>query len=332
MQKIAIIALIVFVLSACTKHEAQYITNKGAIFGTYYYMVYETPEGENLQTEIDELLHTFNGSLSTYYKESVISKINSNTPVVPDSFFITVFNRALEISEITHGAFDPTVAPLVNAWGFGFTKKEQVTPELIDSIKAFTGYHLINIEDGKIVKKDERVMLDYSAIAKGYGVDVVGNFLKEKGCENFMVDIGGEVVAQGVNKEGNIWRIGINQPNDNEYTSQSKLQAIVNLENKAIATSGDYRNFYIENGKKYAHTIDPKTGYPINHNILSASVIADDCITADAYATAFMVMGVEKSIEMVKQIDEVEVYLISSGADGEFKVTATEGFKKYLQE
>jgi thiamine biosynthesis lipoprotein len=332
MYKFFLILLTVLLIQSCKHKTPEYINNKGGIFGTYYYTVYESPKGEDLGLELKTLLDSLNNSLSTYQKESVLSKVNSNREVELDSFFTAVFKRSLEIAEQTNGAFDPTVAPLVNAWGFGFTKKETVTNELIDSIKNFVGYKKIRLGKGRVEKNDLRIMLDFSAIAKGYGVDIVADYLAKKGCKNYMVEIGGEVVARGVNQEGRIWRIGINEPNENEALTPTSLQAIISLENKAVATSGNYRNFYVEDGKKFAHTINPRTGYPVNHSLLSATVIANDCMTADAYATAFMVAGIDKAIEMSKKINDIDIFLIYADSDNENKMYISEGFEKYILE
>lgn len=331
-KNIVLLFLAVVIFQSCTSNKtvSKYITNDGSIYSTFYHITYESPDGADLQKEIDATLHELDLSLSTFKTESVLSKVNTNQPVVLDEYFINVFTKSLEISALTNGAFDATVAPLVNVWGFGFRKKETVTPALIDSIKHFVGYHKVRLEEGKVVKDDERIMLDFSAIAKGYTVDVVGNMLRAKGCKNYMVEIGGEVVAYGVNKEGNVWRIGINEPNDNEPASPVSLHAIISLNNKAVATSGNYRNFYVENGKKYAHTINPFTGYPVDHTLLSATVLADDCMTADAYATALMVLGVDDAFKLAQTIKTIEVYLIYHDETGENSVVMTKGFEQYI--
>ena len=330
MRKIILGAVVLSFLIACSQQKSKYIFNEGEIFGTYYHIVYESPDGKDLKDDVRAELKQLDMSLSTYKPESVLSKVNTNRPVQLDDFFLTVFNKAEEVSSITNGAFDATVAPLVNVWGFGFRKKESVTTELIDSIEAFVGYTKVRLADGEIVKDDERLMLDFSAIAKGYAVDVVGNLLADKGCENYMVEIGGEVVAKGVYKEGRIWRIGINEPNDNEPINSSELEAIISLKDKAVATSGNYRNFYIENGKKYAHTIDPKTGYPVNHSLLSTTVIANNCMTADAFATAFMVMGVDSALNLANKLTDVELFLIYADKDGGNLTAMTSGFSDYI--
>lgn len=322
----------ILLLQSCNTAESKYIFNEGSIFGTIYHISYENPKGEDLGEEIALELQRLDMSLSTYKTESVLSKVNTNREVRLDHLFLNVFNKAQEISSITDGAFDATVAPFVNVWGFGFRHKEKISQELIDSIKTFVGYNKLKLVNNVIVKDDDRIMLDFSAIAKGYAVDVIGDLLRENDCKNFMVEIGGEVVAKGVNKEGSIWKIGINEPNDNEPIAPQMLQAIILLKNKAVATSGNYRNFYIENGKKYAHTINPKTGYPVNHNLLSATVIANDCMTADAFATSFMVMGVKKAQELIPTLNNIDVFLIYANGEGENKVVMTDNFQNYIQQ
>jgi FAD:protein FMN transferase len=320
-----------FVVIYCRHQEPAYILNQGNIYGTVYHIKYEHPAGKNLHPEIKREMSLLDTSLSTYIPESVISKINNNVPdVEPDEYFIRVFTKATEISEKTNGAFDMTVAPLVNAWGFGFTDATEVDSSLIDSLLEYVGYQKIRLEDKKIVKEHANIMLDGNAIAKGFSVDVVGKYLEKEDIKNYMVEIGGEVRARGKNKEGNYWRIGIDKPIDDPTVSNRELQGIVELRDKSLATSGNYRRFYIKDGRKYAHTIDPKTGYPIRHELLSASVFAGDCMTADAYATAFMVMGLKKSINIVSSDPELEAYFIYTDADGQNQVLYSEGVKDML--
>jgi len=316
-------------LASCTQKN-KYITNQGLVYGTIYHMTYESPNGENMKPEIDALLDTLGNSVSTFVPSSTISKVNKNEEPKLDPDFLKVFNKAQQVSKITGGAFDVTVAPMVNAWGFGFENKENITPELIDSLKQLVGYKKVHIENGKFVKEHPNTMLDFSAIAKGYACDKVGEFLKMKGCKNYMVEIGGEVVAKGTNEEGDYWNIGISEPDDDELVSNQKLNAIVHLKDMALATSGNYRNFYVKDGVKYAHEINPKTGYPIQTSVLSTTVLAKDCMTADAFATAFMVCGLEKAEAIANADKNIEVYFIYSGKDGKFKEYISSGFKSLL--
>lgn len=322
--------LLIAITTSCQK-KSPYISNEGFIYGTIYHITYESPNGEDLQKNVEVVMNELNKSLSTFDSTSTISKVNRNIETELDPYFLTVFNRAEEISKITSGAFDITVAPMVNVWGFGFQNKEQVTPELIDSLKNLVGFQKVRLENGKIAKEHPNTMLDASAIAKGFACDIVANFLHEQGCQNYMVEIGGEVVARGKNAKGNNWSIGISNPDDNEFFSNQKLKAIVELKDKALATSGNYRNYYIENGVKYAHTIDPQTGYPVQHSLLSTTVLADNCMTADAFATAFMVSGLEKSIAIAQDDPEIEVYFIYSDEEGNYKTYVSPGFKSLLK-
>jgi len=310
--------------------SSKYIYNEGFVYGTVYHIIYESPSGKDLCNVIEEKLEAYNHIFSTFDESSVISKINDNQPVEPDPLFIKCFSRAMEISKITDGAFDITAGPMVNAWGFGPEQKRTVSPGTIDSLKAITGYDKIRITNDRIIKEDPRMKLDMSAIAKGYTCDLLGEFLEKTGCKNYLVEIGGEVVAKGHNEKGRIWTIGISKPDDTFFTS-GEIQAKVSLPEKALATSGNYRNYYVEEGKKFAHTINPKTGYPVEHSLLSTTVLADNCLDADAFATAFMVMGLEKSIELYKKIPGIEVYFIYSSDAGENRIYMSDNFKKQLK-
>jgi len=321
-----------FAVNACTNSPSKYIYNKGMIYGTTYSITYESPNGKDFQEEITQKFNEYTLVFSTYEKESVISKINDNIPTELTPEFITCFNKSIEVSELTNGAFDITAGAMVNAWGFGPERKKHMTQEKVDSLLQITGYQKIKLEDGKIIKEDPDIKIDMSAISKGYTSDLIGNFLAKKGCKNYMVEIGGEVAAKGINERGKTWTIGINKPDEEALFGSSGLEAKVKLTDHGLATSGNYRNFYVEDGKKYAHTIDPKTGYPVQHSILSSSVIANNCMTADAFATAFMVLGLEAGIEVAKKVPEIEVFFIYADEKGENQVYMSEGFKQYIIE
>ena len=308
--------------------NASYNKITGLVFGTVYNITYEY-DGD-LKEEIEAELKRFDESLSPFNESSVITKVNLNEDIVTDSFFQACFNRSAEISKETEGAFDITVAPLVNAWGFGFKKGTFPDSIMIDSLLQITGYDKVKLEKGKVLKQDPRIMLTCSAVAKGYSVDVVAQLLDRKGIKNYMVDIGGEVVVKGKNAQDGLWRIGINKPIDDSLSVKQELQTILQLTDVGLATSGNYRNYYYKDGKKYAHTIDPRTGYPVQHSILSSTVVAKDCMTADALATAFMVMGLEKAEAFCNANPEIDAYFIYSGEKGEFKTYFTEGLKKYI--
>ncbi|HEY0732834.1 MAG TPA: FAD:protein FMN transferase [Chitinophagaceae bacterium] len=299
-MKISIWVIIIpFILLNCKNDKPVQLI--GEAQGTTYSITYFSDGNISYKNDVDSILKSIDQSLSTYVPNSIISKINKNdTTVVVDRYFTDVFNKALEISTLTDGAFDITVAPIVNAWGFGFTKKAEVDSAMIDSLIQYVGYKRIRLDNQKVIKPAPEVMLDFNAIAQGYTVDLLASFLESKRIRNYMIELGGEVKTKGKKKDNTPWKIGIDQPNETE-TNGRPLQAIIQLENQALATSGNYRKFYIENGKKYAHIIDPKTGYPVNHNLLSATVIAKDCMTADAFATSFMVMGMEKAKQFLSE-------------------------------
>ena len=303
----------------------------GETQGTTYNITYEYKKRKDLQPAIEALLHEFDMSLSTYEPNSIISRINKNDPTVKvDALFKRVFEKSEEVYKQSDGAFDLTVAPLVNAWGFGFAKGADIDSASIDSLLQYVGMDKVKLEDGKIVKQNPGIMLDVNAIAQGYSIDIVSEFLDKKHIENYLVEIGGELKCKGKNERGEDWVIGIDRPVDGNYTPGQDIQAVVALRTKSLATSGNYRQFYEKGGVKYAHTIDPKSGYPVLSNLLSATVLADDCMTADAYATVFMVIGLDKSIKFLKEHPELEAYLIYSDSEGKFRIYDTPGMKKHV--
>lgn len=308
------------------KNEPPYHTDRGFIFGTYYNICYKSKD--NLQQKIDSTLKSVDNSLSPFNKRSVITAINENRDTTPDAHFIEVFTLAQEISATTNGAFDITVAPLVNAWGFGFKQGTIVNSLTVDSLLQFVGYKSIRLSDNKIIKQQPQTMLDCSAIAKGYGCDRVARMLESYGIEDYMVEIGGEVVAKGKNDKSKQWSIGISKPTEDKSGTINELQEILRISGKSVATSGNYRNYRYEDGRKLSHTIDPRTGYPVAHTLLSATVIANDCATADAYATAFMVMGIDKAMEICKD-KGIDAYFIYSTPEGAINTRETDGMKKY---
>ena len=309
-----ILLIVGTVLIIRQQHNMPYQNNKGFIFGTTYNITYQ--HDKDLGKEILVALNQVDASLSPFNEKSIITKINNNESVKPDKMFVEVFELAKQISTETHGAFDITVAPMVNAWGFGFKSGTSPTKEVIDSIKEIVGFDKISLKNNKIVKQDPRTTLDCSAIAKGYGCDIVARLFRNKDIKNFMIEIGGEVVTSGISEKRIPWKIGVTKPTDDSLSTNQELQTILNITDMAMATSGNYRNFYYTNGKKYAHTIDPKTGYPVQHNILSATVLASDCATADAYATSFMVLGLDGAMKILKQHPELMAYFIYSDQKG----------------
>ncbi|GAF01395.1 FAD:protein FMN transferase [Saccharicrinis fermentans] len=333
-MKQILISTLVFLTLSCQQKQNDYVKIEGSIFGTYYHIIYQAnQENDTLDKGVLQVLNEVNASLSTYVKTSTISVFNqSSKGVVPDAMMKKVFVTGQDIFKNSKGAFDMTVGPLVNAWGFGFKKQDQVTAELIDSLRNNVGMDMVQLQDGFLKKERPGIMLDASAIAKGFGVDVAADFLASQGVKNYMVEIGGEIRASGINHKAIPWRVGIDKPIDDKAAQDRELQAVLSLSDVALATSGNYRNFYVKDGKKYAHTIDPNTGYPVQHSLLSASIIAPDCMHADAYATACMVMGLEKGFALIDSLPDTKGYFIYVDENGKNKVKFTKGFKDLLVE
>ena len=324
--QIAFLLFLVVATVLIIRHQRNmpYQQNSGMIFGTVYHVSYQ--HDKDLQKQIEAELQKVDRALSMFNDSSVISRVNRGETQFEDSeeaqMFFDVCQLAQQIADDTDGAFDITVAPLVNLWGFGFKQSTQPTQNAVDSILKFVGHQKISIDPRKRVvsKKDPRIMLDCSAIAKGFGSEVVAALLKRHDISNYMVEIGGEVVTKGVNPDRLPWRIGVTKPNDDSLSVEQEMQTVLNVTDKAMATSGNYRNFYYKGGRKYAHTIDPKTGRPVQHSILSATVLAQNCAVADAYATAFMVMGMEGAKKVLERHNDLMAYLIYSDAQGNYAV------------
>ena len=311
----AVIAAILLLLLPNTPRK-QYYHHQGNIFGTYYNIRYEGTE--DLHEAIKQRLQEFDNSLSMFNKNSVISQINRNEAVQTDSLFEHMFYEAQAISQLSNGAFDITVAPLVNAWGFGTSQVKGERLEVrgkIDSLKAFVGYRNIQLERHTLLKKDERIVLDASAIAKGYACDVIAQLLRQHGVENLLVDIGGEVVVKGHNDKGNAWRVGITRPTIDATGAEKELQEVIASTDLCMATSGNYRQYYYQDGQRRSHTIDPRSGFPVEHSLLSATVVASSCMRADALATACMVLGAEQAMQMIEQTADASCYLIIADSD-----------------
>lgn len=306
------------VIIVSRQQSTPYQHDRGMVFGTVYHITYQS--SKSLQKDIEAELAKVDASLSPFNERSIITAVNENRDTVVNKMFSDVFALAMKISDSTNGAFDITVAPLVNAWGFGFKGGAMPSRHQVDSLKALVGYHKVSLTNGRVSKTDPRIMLDCSSIAKGYGCDVVAKFLSAKGIDNYMVEIGGEIITRGISEKRLPWKIGVTKPTDDSLNVNQEIQTIINVTDKAMATSGNYRNFYYKNGRKYAHTIDPSTGYPVQHNILSSTVIADNCATADAYATAFMVMGLDKAKAILSRHPELMAYFILASDDGTNKV------------
>lgn len=326
---LALLPLAVFLLTGCEKPET-YQTTEGTTH-TYYRIKYLYKEP--LDEEINAMIKAYHHAINPFDSTSIITAVNNNTCMTVDSLFIRAFNSSMKISEATDGIFDVTCAPLINLWGFGFKNMGTVKPGEVDSLKTFVGYHKIHLKGDQVVKDDPRILLNFSAIGDGYLCDLIAELLERHGIKNYLVDIGGEVMACGKNPKGNPWTIGINKPVDDTLGINQEIQQIIQLPKKVgVATSGNYRNFYIKDGKRYAHTINPKTGYPANGDILSATVIAPNGTNADGFATAFMAMGREKAKQFITHHPELEYYFIYADEKGNYVSEYSEGMKKFFKE
>jgi thiamine biosynthesis lipoprotein len=333
MKFIGLALFVLLFLTACQPKKREYVKISGFAQGTTYNITYENSTNEDYSQDIDSILKAFNRSLSIYDSTSVISRINNNDPTVEaDDWFIQVFKKSAEVNASSGGAFDITVGPVCKVWGFGNGPVMKHDTAYIDSLLQFVGMDKVQLEGRKVIKKYPGVKLDVNAIAQGYSTDLVCDFFKSKGLKNYLVEIGGEVRGSGTNAKDQFWHIGIDRPKEDNMMPGSDLQAIVEMNNKALSTSGNYRSFFVEKGVKYAHTIDPKTGFPARNTLLSASVVCDDCMTADAYATTFMVLGVEKSKMLLSKLHGIEVYFVYTNMQGNYEVFFTEGMKAMILE
>ena len=322
-------ALLVLLLTGCgPKKLSPYRKIAGFTQGTTFHITYEDKANQDLSGAVDSIFKVFDLTFSEYIPNSIVSRINKNdSTALFDDMFVEVYNKSLEVYRETHGAFDLTVGPLVNAWGFGPVKKAKVDSATIDSLLQYIGMDKIKLEGRRLIKKLPGIDIDVNSIAQGYSVDVVYRYFEQLGIQNFMVEIGGEVRTKGKNPKGETWRIGVDKPVEGNNVAGEDLQTIILLDNKAITTSGNYRKFFEENGVKYSHIIDPHTGYPYKNNLLSVTVIANDALTADGYDTGLMVLGLEGARELLKLHPELEAYMIYSDANGKFQVEFTKGIQ-----
>ncbi|MFV0291638.1 MAG: FAD:protein FMN transferase [Mangrovibacterium sp.] len=331
MKRIIPMCLLFFALLASSCQKQNYIQTSFSVFGTLSNITYKSPKGVDLQNGIDSVLSRVTESLSPFAENSIVAKINSNQPTPLNDYFTEVYLESKRISVLTSGAYDVTVAPLVNEWGFGFKKApSEHVQSRIDSIMEFVGFDKVALMNDSISKQDSRTMLDFSSIAKGFAVDKVAQYLYEQGCESFLVDIGGEIKTEGLNPQGELWRVGVSKPTDDSVQNQ-EIQEILSISGMAMATSGNYRNFYLKDGKRYVHTIDPRLGIPVQSELLSVTIISKSCMQADALATACMVMGLEQSIELIEKIVGIEGYFIYGDDNNKFAIYYTDGFKSYIQ-
>jgi len=317
-----------FISCDSVKNNDVLVINSGKTQGTFYHIKYLSDQGENYQEEVDSLLFLVDNSLSTYNKSSLITRINSGEEVVTDSLFRTVFRSAKEVFTSSNGLFDCSIAPLVNAWGFGFSEKQKMDTNRVSNLLKIVGFEKIYLQNDSIIKP-KRMLIDFNSIAQGYTVDLIAYLFDQKGIANYLIEVGGEIRSKGINADGNLWRIGVDKPTES-IDSKDRFQFILELNNKSLATSGNYRKFYMENGIKYSHVINPKTGFPAKNKLLSVTVVHNDCITADAYATAFMVMGLQISKKFLSQRKDLEVYFIYRNQKGELVNYVTENFKERI--
>lgn len=324
---ITLLSCLLAFLSACTHSQKYYVTEGHT--HTYYRITYQYDH--SLDKEILDEIHAFYHSLNPFDSLSIVSAVNQNRNMEVDSIFVHAFKVAQTVSEQTDGMFDITCAPLINAWGFGFKNMGNVTPQMIDSLKQFVGFQKVHLDGYKVVKDDPRILLNFSAVGDGCICDLIADMLDRKGIQNYLVDIGGEMTAKGMNPKQLPWHIGINKPTDDSTSMNNEIQQVIELKERAgLATSGDYRNFHVRNGKKYAHTINPKTGYPADSDILSATIIADECIWADAYATSCMALGRKGAKELMRKHPEMDYYFIYADSTGQFATEYSEGMKRYM--
>jgi len=332
MKKLSfLIFTIALVFSSCNEEkDLTKVMFTGQAQGTYYAVTYYNEDGRSYQHEIDSILALYDKSVSVYLDNSIITRVNNNDSLVEtDSYFNENFVKSMEVSEKSNGAFDVTVGPLINAWGFGLEKQEKIDSLLIDSILSFVGYRKVELHDNKVIKQDPRMVINYNAIAQGYSVDILGKYLEQEGISNYLIDIGGEVIGKGTKENEKPWIVGIQVPTESK-DGKIEAETLVSLKDKALATSGSYRKYYEKDGMRYSHTIDPATGYPVKHSLLSVSVMAKDGITADAWATAFMVMGVEKAVKYLETQEDLDAHFIFSSTEGELQTYTTKGIEELL--
>lgn len=328
MRKLWQIVVFAGLISSCSGGDEYMVTLQGNTQGTTYKILYIADQPLRYDHEVDSILFAVDRSMSAWNPNSTLSKVNRGMDSLLDPLFQTVVRRGLEISQMTDGTFDMTVAPLVNAWGFGAKERAEVDSAYIDSLLSISGYKRLHLLSSGRLHRPEGMQIDVNAIAQGYSVDLVAEFLEGKGIFNYLVEIGGEMRANGVKFESKSWVVGIDKPM--ETIQEERFQITLNLDSSALATSGNYRKFIVdeETGIKYSHTIDPHSGYPVSDRLLSATILAKDCMTADAVATACMVMGLDKAKAWILEHEEFDAYFIYSDLTGELQEWWTPGFEK----
>lgn len=324
------LCLLVSILLISCGQEPRYYEVSGRLHTPYHIKFEHT---KSLEKEIDEQLKYFYHLFNAFDSTSVISRVNRNEPVEVDTLFQRVFRKAMEVSALTDGAYDVTCAPLINLWGFGFSRMDSVTPARIDSLRQFIGFQKVRLEGNRVVKDDPRLIMNFSSIADGTVCDMIAQRLEQEGVRNYLVEFGGEMRVRGVNPSGQNWRLGITKPTDDTLGINQALEQIVAFPRPlGMATSGNYRNFYVKDGKRYAHTIDPRVGTPVQRDILSATIVAPDAMTADAFATAFMVLGAEEAKALHRKVPDIEYFIIRADSTGGYHTEYSAGFRPFLVE
>lgn len=324
------LCLLVSILLISCGQEPRYYEVSGRLHTPYHIKFEHT---KSLEKEIDEQLKYFYHLFNAFDSTSVISRVNRNEPVEVDTLFQRVFRKAMEVSALTDGAYDVTCAPLINLWGFGFSRMDSVTPARIDSLRQFIGFQKVRLEGNRVVKDDPRLIMNFSSIADGTVCDMIARRLEQEGVRNYLVEFGGEMRVCGVNPSGQNWRLGITKPTDDTLGINQALEQIVAFPRPlGMATSGNYRNFYVKDGKRYAHTIDPRVGTPVQRDILSATIVAPDAMTADAFATAFMVLGAEEAKALHRKVPDIEYFIIRADSTGGYHTEYSAGFRPFLVE
>ena len=323
------ILIFLLVLSACgSKTDHSIVHNIGFAQGTTYSIKYMCQQGQDYQMSIDSIFAKIDSSLSTYVPYSIISRLNNGErELALDSHFIRVFNTSYQIAQQSNGALDCTVNPLIELWGFGSKDTSNVSDQRVQDTLQYTGYHKVSIVDSLLVMPPN-FSLNFNALAQGYTVDVIAQFLQSKNSNDFLIEVGGELRASGVNGNNKWWKVGVDKPIKKPDLSD-RFQVVLELENKSLATSGNYRNFYVKDEQIYSHTIDPITGYPVTHTLLSATVVANSCMLADAYATAFMVMGVDSVKSFLESNSEIDAFLVY-GENQIWNTWSSQGFEERI--
>lgn len=307
-MKVFVIALLSMLLLSCQSVERRHFM--GTTQGSYYSIIYYDEQNRDLSDGFDSIFKEIEATLSLWDENSLIRRVNRNdTSVVLNQIFIDNFKLAMKAAELSEGYFDPTVGPLVSAWGFHYKEGMPMTPQIVDSIKQLVDYRKIKIENDKVVKQNPSMTLDFNAVAQGYTTDMIADYLLSEKVEDFLVDVGGEICAKGTKPDGELWTVGIEKPAENK-DSQRIVQEVLELTDRSVVTSGNYRKYVEHDGKRYSHSLDPKTGYPAENSLLSVTIIADNTAWADCLASVCMLVGLEKAVQIIENQDDVEAFFI----------------------